>query len=77
MVEVIKESKVPTAEITCNNCKSVLRYGNKDLDVMYRTDTFNVTYLKKEYFTFRCPVCGVRVEANWIINNEDVNLKSN
>lgn len=67
MVEIIKASEVPTAEITCNNCKSVLRYGNRDLDKNIRESRGNYSFLGyAEYYTFRCPVCGVKVEALWI-----------
>lgn len=71
MVEVVKMNKVPTAEIECQNCKSILRYGNRDLDKYYPEDNLQCSYLyKKPYYAFRCPVCGIRVTANWIENND-------
>lgn len=70
MIEVIKLSEVPTAEIECGNCRSILRYGNRDLDKRYRENTLDRTFLGSFYYTFRCPVCGVIVEAPWIKNKE-------
>lgn len=70
MVEVIKTGNVPTMEITCENCKSILRYGNKDLTKNICENKSSYSLLPNcYYYTFRCPVCGVMVEANWIKNN--------
>lgn len=71
MIEIIKASEVPTAEITCSNCKSVLRYGNRDLNKNIRENSGSYSFLgHTEYYTFRCPVCGVKVEAPWIETKE-------
>ena len=35
MVKAIIVGEVPTAEVTCGNCHSVLRYGNADLIKTY------------------------------------------
>ena len=65
MIRVIKEKQVPRAEITCSNCGSLLEYGNADLyeKVNYSASVGYYT-VYKYYFT--CPVCGCKVDAQWI-----------
>lgn len=67
MVKAIIVGEVPTAEVTCGNCHSVLRYGNADLIKTYPKETWTSQLLYKvEYYSFRCPICGLEVRANWI-----------
>ena len=60
---VVKEKKsVPHDDVRCGNCGSLLQYGNADLLKDY--DSANYTTLYNYYFN--CPVCGCKVNANWI-----------
>ena len=60
MIKVIKAQPVPTEKIECANCGSVLEYENVDLD-------FCPSCLSGGYkYRFRCPVCGVFIDAKWI-----------
>ena len=60
---IVKERKaVPHADVRCDNCGSLLQYGNADLHV--DNQRHNVRYY------FDCPVCGCKVNANWIIKEE-------
>lgn len=60
MIKVLEEKPVPRKTIACGNCGSVLEYGNADLhiDGFYKSTWFE------------CPVCGVKVVANWITKGE-------
>lgn len=54
MIKIIKAQPVPKEQIECNNCGSILEYGNEDLEMTgYKC-------------RFRCPVCGVYIDAKWI-----------
>lgn len=60
MIKIIKAQPVPKEQIECNNCGSILEYENVDLD-------FYQSCLSGGYkYRFRCPVCGVLIDAKWI-----------
>ena len=67
---IVKEKKsVPHADVRCGNCGSLLQYGNADLHEDYHR--YNADYVTSyntglNYY-FNCPVCGCKVNANWII----------
>lgn len=54
MIKIIKAQPVPKEQIECDNCGSVLEYGNEDLEM---------TIYK---YRFKCPVCGIYIDAKWI-----------
>lgn len=66
MIKVLEEKPVPRKTITCGNCGSILEYGNADLHDDYDAD-YTGLYRPK---CFVCPVCGVKVSANWIMKGE-------
>lgn len=66
MIKVLEEKPVPRKTITCNNCGSVLEYGNADLHIDYEPD-YNGFYRP---MCFICPVCGVKVIASRIGKGE-------
>ena len=71
MVKIIEAREVPTKQIRCRNCHSLLEYGNADLNEVFEYNNQSLTYpqrpaLKKYYF--RCPRCGVEMPAEWISN---------
>lgn len=75
-MKIIVKTEVPSAQITCKDCGSLIEYENRDLQEAY---SFNENYcshntlsstIKKEYY-FRCPNCGVQVKAPWIIRKKD------
>lgn len=59
MIKIIKAQPVPKEQIECTHCGSILEYGNVDLELIqgYRTGY---------KYRFRCPVCGVFIDAKWI-----------
>lgn len=61
------------AEITCRNCKSILKYGNADLRQYYPEvgNPFYGTLAFDEMYSFYCPVCGVIVEAPKVRTNKE------
>ena len=70
---VVKEKKtVPHADVRCGNCGSLLQYGNADLHEDYLIDSvyYSALYTGHNYY-FNCPVCGCKVNANWIIKKEE------
>lgn len=68
MVKIVIKNKVPTKKVKCSNCGSLLEYGNADLYIVYPESTLTVQYLcKQPYFAFKCPVCGVEVQAEWVV----------
>lgn len=71
---IVKEKKsVPHADIRCSNCGSLLQYGNADLYEDYHRDSANYAILcgAGHNYYFNCPVCGCKVNANWIIKKEE------
>lgn len=58
MIKIIKAQPVPKEQIECANCGSILEYGNEDLDFYQGCFGYN--------YRFRCPVCGVFIDAKWI-----------
>lgn len=59
MIKIIKAQPVPKEQIECANCGSILEYENVDLD-------FYQSSLSGYKYRFRCPVCGVFIDAKWI-----------
>ena len=60
MIKIIKAQPVPKEQIECTNCGSILEYENVDLE-------FYQSSLSGGYkCRFRCPVCGVYIDAKWI-----------
>lgn len=65
---VVKEKKsVPHADVRCGNCGSLLQYGNADLLEDYNSANYTPLYGTGLNYYFNCPVCGCKVNANWII----------
>lgn len=69
MIKVLEEKEVPRAQVKCDNCGSVLEYGNADLSIDYkRENQFPMT--SAEYtihcYQITCPVCGCSQPAGWI-----------
>lgn len=72
---IVKEKKpVPYNDIRCSNCGSLLQYGNADLYEDYFKDNINYAPLcnSRHSYYFNCPVCGCKVNANWIIKKGKV-----
>ena len=67
---IVKEKKpVPHDDIRCGNCGSLLQYGNADLHEDYSKDSANYATLYGGHsYYINCPVCGCKVNANWIIS---------
>ena len=59
MIKIIKAQPVPKEQIECANCGSILEYENVDLEV-------HQGYMTACRYRFRCPVCGVFIDAKWI-----------
>lgn len=60
MIKIIKAQPVPKEQIECTNCGSILEYENVDLEF------YNSTLSGGYKYHFRCPVCGVFIDAKWI-----------
>ena len=73
MIKVLEEKPVPTATINCTNCGSLLEYGNADLCEDYPRDSTSLsyTYGAGHNYYFRCPICGVKVNASWVVKKEE------
>jgi len=67
MIKVIEEKPVPTAQIRCPNCDSLLEYGNADLHEDMNTN-LNIMHAYVTDYHIHCPVCGCEVKAHWIFN---------
>lgn len=59
MIKIIEAQPVPKEQIECNNCGSILEYGNADLEL-------HQGYMTGIKYRFKCPVCGVFIDAKWI-----------
>lgn len=70
-MKVIEEKPVPTEQITCSNCKSILEYGNADLYKDYKESPYANYAASFVCHYFYCPVCGCRVDAHWITKKGD------
>lgn len=71
MIKVLKENPVSRAQIKCSNCKSLLEYGNDDLNLMPEYVNNNDVYTTEYHnYGFYCPVCGCKVFASWIHKEE-------
>lgn len=64
MIKVLEENQVPRATIVCDNCKSLLEYGNADLQERYVNDNFNQFTTAIKQYKITCPVCGCEVVAS-------------
>lgn len=69
MIKVLEEKQVPRTTVVCDNCGSLLEYGNADLSIDYkRENQFPMT--NAEYtihcYQITCPVCGCSQPAGWI-----------
>ena len=60
MIKIIKAHPVPKEQIECTNCGSILEYENVDLEFYQSCLSGGSKY------RFRCPVCGVYIDAKWI-----------
>lgn len=60
MIKIIKAQPVPKEQIECANCHSILEYENIDLE------DFHQSYMTGYKYRFKCPVCGVFIDAKWI-----------
>lgn len=60
-IVVIKENPVPRQKVTCENCGSILEYGNADLQP---TTIYSNGYVAR--YKIICPICGVPVKCDWI-----------
>ena len=65
MIKVLEEKPAPRATVVCNNCGSLLEYGNADLHDDYRYCTGYI--YKPKCIT--CPVCDCEISVNWIKKN--------
>ena len=67
MIKIIEEKPVPRANVICDNCGSLLEYGNADLLERYENTNYAYTFADppKRYY-FNCPVCGCKIDAQWI-----------
>ena len=68
MIKVLEAKPVPRATVECNNCGSLLEYGNADLMEM-TVEAYNIYHQLLNYH-FNCPVCGCTVIAEWVYNKE-------
>lgn len=59
MIKIIKAQPIPKEQIKCDNCGSILEYENVDLEL-------HQDYMTGYKYRFRCPVCGVFIDAKWI-----------
>ena len=66
MIKVLEEKEVPRAQVECDNCHSLLEYGNADL-IKERDSTYH--YMST--YKLLCPVCGCKVNASWIRKKEE------
>lgn len=69
MIKVIERKDEPRAIITCNNCQSVLEYGNCDLSAHTYTPS-SISYLGErivDYYYFNCPVCNCEIKVSKFI----------
>ena len=70
MIKILEAKPVPRATVECNNCGSLLEYGNADLMEM-TVDAYNINiYHQLLNYHFNCPVCGCIVIAEWVYNKE-------
>lgn len=66
MIKIIKAQPVPKEQIECNNCSSILEYENVDLELC---QSYCKGYATGYKYRFKCPVCGVFIDAKWIDKN--------
>lgn len=69
MIKILEENPAPRDTIRCSNCNSLLDYGNADLSLNY--DKMHHQYCSPliKYYYLTCPVCGCKIDANWIIKS--------
>ena len=68
MIKVLEEKPAPRATVVCNNCGSLLEYGNADLHNDYHAD-LNCTGYTHKAKCITCPVCDCEISVNWINRN--------
>ena len=73
MIKVLEEKEVPRAQVWCNNCGSLLEYGNADLSRDYERERDQTPMYANmcAWYYFICPVCGCKVSASWIVKREE------
>lgn len=65
-MKIIKKEEIPTEQISCSNCRSILEYDNSDLSEDWDRENYNGHFTGIRFYHLRCPVCGVYISANWI-----------
>lgn len=68
MIKVLEAKPVPRATVECNNCGSLLEYGNADL-METAVEAYTIYNQLLNYY-FNCPVCGCTVVAELVYNKE-------
>ena len=72
MVKIIEKKEVPTAQVRCRNCGSLLEYGNADLHerISYNYSWNPLRTASGDWY-FVCPVCGCEVtNVSWVEENK-------
>ena len=62
-MKVIKRGHLPTKQVTCHNCKSVLEYNGLDMELV--TGNYDI------FLAITCPVCKCRVRVEGFETMED------
>lgn len=65
MIKVLEEKPAPRATIKCDNCGSLLEYGNCDLSA-HTYSPSSISYLGErivDYYYFNCPVCNCKIKV--------------
>lgn len=69
MIKVIEEKPVPTAQVRCDDCGSLLEYGNADLWKEHNIASYSYPMAYRYYFD--CPVCKNKVYVNRLALKKD------
>ena len=62
MIKVIERKDEPRATVTCDNCHSILKYGNCDLHAHIYVPNWSLKLLVDYYYLY-CPVCNCRIKV--------------
>ena len=67
MIKVLEQKDEPRATAICDNCHSVLEYGNCDIRAHTTTPPWSSS-LKEivDYYYIYCPVCNCQVKVSKI-----------
>ena len=67
MIKVIERKDEPRATVICENCHSLLEYGNCDLHAHMSVPSWSSS-LKEivDYYYFYCPVCNCEIKVSRI-----------